>query len=421
VEGERLRRGEVEERLRVAEGARSDLVRSLAAAETEARQAERQIEAQKEFLESSRQELENAFKALAAGVLEGSAKQFLHLADERFARSRAEAGAELEQRKQAIQGLVEPLKEVLGKLESRTAELERARVDAYAKIDKQIDQLVAQTIRLQDKTTTLQTALRSSQVRGRWGEIALRNIAELSGMTEHCDFFEQQTLPGGSRPDMIVRLPGDRYIAVDAKTPLNAYLSALEAATEAEREAALDQHVSDLRGHLKALAARDYARSLDGELDLVVMFLPGDPYVAAAFAREPELLTEALRSKVLIATPTTLIALLRTMAIYWQQRSVAENAEQIAAVARTLYERATVFAEHLGRMGKGLRSAVDSYNQAVASFERRLLPMGQKLEELKVTEQVKRRLQDPEVLEEGPRKISAPESPEPGTARDRAQ
>jgi DNA recombination protein RmuC len=390
----------------IADNERTRRGEALAVARREVDRSELEIQGQREFLEHSKKELENSFKALATAVLEGNTRQFLGLAEERFNRSRTEARGDLEKRKQAIEALIDPLKEMLEKLENRTGEIERARVDAYAKINEQVHQLMEQTLRLEQKTTSLNVALRGSQVRGRWGEIALRNIAELSGMTEHCDFSEQETLPDARRPDMVVKLPGRRLIAVDAKAPLIAYLAALEETSESKRNEALDRHVSDLRGHIRALAGRNYAEGLNGKVDLVVMFLPGDPYLAAAFARAPDLQTEALRAKILIATPTTLIALLRTVAIYWQQRSVAENAEQIAAVARKLYERAAVFADHLEKMGKGLRGAVDAYNQAVSSFERRLVPMGRQLEDMKVTEHTTRQLELPEGVEEMPREVS---------------
>jgi DNA recombination protein RmuC len=226
---------------------------------------------------------------------------------------------------------------------------------------------------------------------------------ELAGMTEHCDFEEQPTLSDGRRPDLVVHLPGSRSIAVDAKTPLSAYLAALEATTETERNRQLDAHVQSLRGHIQTLASREYAENVEGDIDLVVLFLPGDPFLSAAFARAPDLQTEALRSKVLLATPTTLIALLRTVAIYWQQEAMAQNAERIAAVARELYARAVTFSEHIDEVGKGLRGAVESYNQAVGSFERRLVPMARQLEALKATEGARRPLPSLQTLEDLPR------------------
>ncbi len=206
---------------------------------------------------------------------------------------------------------------------------------------------------------------------------------------------------------MTVRLPGQRQIAVDAKAPLTDFLAAAEATDETLRKAALDRHVKALRGHIKTLAGRDYAETLNSDLDLVVMFLPGEQFLSAAFAQDPDLQVDALRSKVLIATPTTLVALLRTVAIYWQQRSLAENAEAIAAIARDLYQRAAKFSDDLERLGKGLGVALKAYNDAVGSFDRRLLPMGRRLEELKVSEQTKRDLVAPQPIDEEPRKLSS--------------
>ena len=227
-------------------------------------------------------------------------------------------------------------------------------------------------------------------------------------MTEHCDFDVQTTLTDGSRPDMTVYLPGGRQIAVDAKAPLTAYLEATDAATEAAKQDALGRHVRDLRSHIRQLASREYASALEGDIDLVVMFLPGDPFLGAAFSTDPELQVEALRSKVLIATPTTLVALLRTVAIYWQQQALAENAETIAVSARELYERAAKFGDELSGVGKGLKAALEAYNRAVGSFDRRLLPMGRKLEEMKIAEQSRRRLESPEEIEESPRDVRGP-------------
>ena len=360
---------------------------------------------QQGFVESSRRDLENAFKALAAQALDGTTRQFLELAATRFSQARTEAASDLEARKTAIEELLKPLRETLGKLETRTGELETKREGAYATLMTQVQGLAQLTSSLQAQTTSLATALRGSQVRGRWGEIALRNVAELAGMTEHCDFEEQEMVSSGGRPDMTVRLPGGRFIAVDSKVPLAAYLEAAEAVDETARNAALDRHVAALKAHVKVLAGRDYARVLEGDVDLVVLFLPGDPFLSAAFSRSPDLQVEALRSKVLLATPTTLVALLRTVAIYWQQRALAENAELIAAAARELYERTAVFAEHLGKVGRGLGSAVDAYNSAVGSFERRVVPAGEKLKELKAVEAPKREIGGVEPVDEQVRRL----------------
>jgi DNA recombination protein RmuC len=341
--------------------------------------------------------MEDAFQALAASALRGSREEFLKIADR-----------DLEERRKGIESLLAPLRETLGRLEARTGEIEKAREGAYRGLEEQLRGLREATAALQEKTTTLASALKGSQVRGRWGEIALRNVVELAGMTEHVDFTEQEAVGDGKIPDMVVRLPGGRFIAVDSKVPYSAYVEATEATTEEVRERALDRHVAALREHIRTLAARDYASAVEGEVDLVVLFLPADSFLAAAFAREPELQNQALRARVLLATPTTLLALLRTVAIYWQQKALAENAERIAEVARDLYERAALFGEHLAKVGRGLSSAVRAFNQAAGSFEGRLLPIGRRLEELKVSEASKRVLEAPPPVEEAPRELAAP-------------
>lgn len=403
---EEERREELEQEL---DGVRSELGRldrESAVAHEKAAQAETLIAELKQFREGARKELEDNFKALAADALVGSSKQFLNLAKQRFDISEERSKAELEKRKKAVETLLEPLQVALKSLDQKSQQMEEKRTDAYARIDQQVQLLAQATQGLQEKTASLTTALKSSQVRGRWGEIALRNVAELAGMTEHCDFDEQVAIGDGKRPDMTVHLPGQRKIAVDAKAPLTDFLAAAEATDDDSRNAALDRHVKALRTHIKTLASRDYAEALSADLDLVVMFLPGEQFLSAAFAQDPDLQVDALRSKVLIATPTTLVALLRTVAIYWQQRSLAENAEAIAEVARDLYQRAAKFSDDLERLGKGLGVALKAYNDAVGSFDRRLLPMGRRLEELKVSEQTKRNLAAPQPIDEEPRKLS---------------
>lgn len=398
----------IEAELRQIMEARSALDRELAVARERVVRAEERIEEQKAFVESARRDIEHTFKALASDALRGNTDQFLKLAEERWSSVRQNASSDLDARKREIQTLLDPLRETLVKLELRTGEIERARTGAYAKLDEKIAALSEQAVRLAQQTTSLDTALRGNQAQGRWGELALRNIVELAGMTEHCDFQEQETTSEGGRPDMIVRLPGGAFIAVDAKAPLNAYLEATEAPDDASRDAALLKHVSAIRAHVRQLSGRDYPAAFGGaggSLDLVVMFLPGDPYLAAAFSHSPELQTEALRAKVLIATPTTLVALLRTVAIYWQQRAMAENAEAIAETARELYERGAKFAEDLGKLGRALSSALTAYNAAVGSFEGRFMPMARRLETMKVTEQSRRRLEKPEKIEDAPRDV----------------
>ena len=321
--------------------------------EAEKRALTEQLDAQRRFVDESRSQLEATFKALASDALDGSTKRFLELAEQRWKTTREEAASDLEKRRQAIETLLAPLKETLKNLDQKTGEIEKARRGAYDALKQDLAHLHETTRTLQDRTTTLASALRGSQVRGRWGEIALRNIAELAGMSEHCDFTEQTTVGDGKRPDMVVKLPEGRLIAVDSKVPLAGYLKSIEATDEAARQAGLKEHVQAVRQHIRTLAGRDYAADLEGDVDLVVLFLPGDPFLAAAFSEDPDLQVEALRSKVLLATPTTLVALLRTVAIYHQQRALADNAREIADTARDLYERAAKFGEDLAKTGKG--------------------------------------------------------------------
>jgi DNA recombination protein RmuC len=382
-------------------------VAEAVARERETRAAE-VLAAQKEAVEAARRELEGSFRGLAAQALEGNNRRFLDQAARELALARETGKGDLERHKSDLRALLEPLGQTLSRLETRTGELEKARESAYGGLREGLESLTRVAATLQEKTTSLATALRGSEAKGRWGELALRNVVELAGMTEYCDFTVQETVAGGRRPDMIVRLPGERLIAVDAKAPLAGYLAAQEAATPEVREEHLIRHARDLRQHVRALSARGYAADLEGNVDLVVMFLPGDPFLAAGMAHDADLLEDALRARILVCTPTTLVALLRTVAIYWQQRSLAENAERIAEVARELYERAALFGEHLDGVGKGLQEAIKAYNQTVGSFETRLKPMSRRLEDFKVTEQARRAVATPRWIEEAPREIQEP-------------
>lgn len=414
---ERERRQSVERELGGERRRAEEAGRELATARERLEQAQTTVAEQRAFVERSRKELEDAFGRVAAAVLHDNTEQFLALARERLQTTRAESASDLDERRAAIAALLQPLRDTLERLDGKTADLERNRVDAYSRIAEQVQMLAAATAALGERTTSLATALRGSQVRGRWGEIALKNVAEAAGMSEHCDFDLQATQDAGGRPDMVVHLPGGRLIAVDAKAPLAAYMEAVDATTDAIREAALERHARDLRMHVRTLAGRDYAGQLGGEVDLVVLFLPGDPFLSAAFSHDPEIQLQALREKVLIATPSTLVALLRTVAIYWQQSALVENAALIGEVARQLYERAAKFSEDLGRVGKGLQSALDAYNEAVGSFNRRLLPMSQKLDQLKISAQTRRQIEELEPLDVTPREAGQAELfiPDPPT------
>jgi DNA recombination protein RmuC len=409
VAAESERRRDAERQLETARAAAAEDAKRLGVAETRVAEAQRLVAEQQAFVERSRKEMETTFQSLATAAVQGSHEQFLKIAEQRLATARSQAAADVDERKKAIEALVAPLRDTLGKLETRTGEIEKAREAAYSRIDEQVKSLLLATTRVEHGTKSLATALtKSSQERGRWGELALRNVAELAGMTEHCDFELQETTASGNRPDMTVRLPGGRRIAVDAKVPLSGYLAAVEATAEDVRDRALSEHVSALRGHVRALSSRDYQAALSAGVDLVVLFLPGDPFLAAAFTRDPDLQVEALRQRVLIATPTTLVALLRTVAIYHQQESLARNAEEIAKTARELYERGAKFGEDLSRVRRGLETALKAYNDAAASFDSRLVPMARRMEEMKVAEQTKREFPELGTIDELPRALRAP-------------
>jgi DNA recombination protein RmuC len=403
--GVEARRRELEAQLDEAQQRAHDVSHELAVANERLSATSAALEEQKAFLADSRRQLEDSFSALAASALKGSTEQFLALAEQRLKSSQAEATADLEERKVAIEAMLKPLSTALDKLDRANTEMEKTRAGAYSQIDEQIRALTDATASLSEKTTVLSTTLRGSSGKGRWGEVALRNIVELAGLTEHVDFEEQKTTDDGGRPDLTVRLPGDsdRLIAIDAKAPIGAYMEAAEATDEAKRGKALNRHVSHLRGHIKTLAGRDYAKALGAEVDLVVMFLPSDALLAEAYSRAPDLQTEALRQRILVATPTTLVALLRTVAIYWKQQALADHAAEIASVADTLYERAAKFGEEFAGVGRSLRAAIDSYNRAVGSFDRRLMPMAKRLEEMKVGETSRRKLDSPKGVDESVR------------------
>lgn len=338
-----------------------------------------------ELLRTAETRLKETFQAVGAEALRANNQQFLELAKHSFEGLLERTRGENEQRQKAIQGLLDPVRQTLDKLEHRTGEIEKARVAAYSRIDEQIRLLAEQAAGIQQRAQSLEGALRGSQTRGRWGEVALRNVVELAGMSEHVDFREQETTTEGGRPDMIINLPHDRRIAVDAKAPLTAYMEACETTDPPARKEAMKRHARAVRDHIQTLARRDYAAGIEGDIDLVVLFLPGEPIFAAAFEHAPQLQEDALRARVLIATPTTLVALLRTVAIYWQQQALAENAQQIADVGQELYKRLATFAGHLDGVGTGLESAMRKYNQAVGSLERSVLPSTRRLKELRAT------------------------------------
>jgi DNA recombination protein RmuC len=321
------------------------------------------------------------------------------------------------QSQEAVARAVAPLHETLRRYEQRVAELELSRVDAYAELREQVRAMGVVSGELRTETKQLVAALRAPQVRGRWGEHQLRRIVEAAGLLEHCDFAEQVTSSTddqGVRPDLIVRLHGGRTVVVDAKAPFDAYLSAMEARDERSRDTFLDQHAGHLRRHVDALAAKAYWTAFDSTPDFVVLFVPADPFLDAALQRDASLMEHAFRRNIVLATPATLIAMLRTVAYSWRQEALARNAVAVHGLARELYGRLSTLGDHVGKLGGSLAGAVTAYNKAVGSLESRVLVSARKLAEMGVSD---RELVTPAQIEIAPRQPQAPELLEPDDFR----
>ena len=354
----------------------------------------------------AKDQLADTFKALATDALRGNSETFIGQATQAFKTVKTEAEGDLAQRQQAIEGLIKPLNEALQRYETQIASMERARQSAYGGLDQHLKTLAQAHERLQQETGNLVKALRSPQVRGQWGEITLKRVVELAGMVEHCDFREQETVQGETgrlRPDMIIQLPAGRQIVVDAKTVLAAYLEAVEAQDDEVRRERLRQHATQVRARMDQLSAKAYWSQFAQAPEFVVLFLPGEQFLGAALEYDRTLIEEGFAKKVVIATPTTLIALLRAVAYGWRQEQLAENAQAISALGKDLFERMAVLAEYLSDVGASLNKSVTAYNKAVGSLEARVLPSARRFKDLGIGSE--KDIPKLESLEQAPRPV----------------
>jgi DNA recombination protein RmuC len=342
-----------------------------------------------DLLEQSETRLRVAFDSIAGATLRSNSELFLRLAREALGRDQAVAQGALKEREAAIAQLIEPLRSALQRTEAQVQEIERERRDAFSTLRTQIESLAGGQVQLQKETRNLVTALRRPEVRGRWGEMTLRRLVELAGLSEHCDFSEQPHVVGDEgaalRPDLVVHMPESRDLVIDAKTPFDAYLSAIDADTEDERQQALKRHAQQVEARVRELASKSYWAQFTHSPEFAVLFLPGDQFLSAALAERPQLMETALTQGVIIATPSTLIALLKTVAYGWRQSAVAHNAALIRDLGQELYRRLGTFGGHLGRMGQRLGGAVDAYNAAVGSLERQVMSQARRFTEVGVT------------------------------------
>lgn len=357
-------------------------------------------------IDAATDRLAAAFSELASQSLKANSDTFLKLAEQNLGVHQERAKRELGDREKAIEGLVKPLQDALSQSRQQISALEKARSEAYGDIRAQLHTMQQSQSSLAQETQNLVNALRRPEVRGRWGEITLRRLVELAGMVEHCDFQEQVHTSNDEqiiRPDMIVRMPDNRELVVDVKTPLDAYLEAAEAKNDEQRQLALARHARNVRDHVRSLSRKSYWEQFERSPEFVILFIPGDQFLSAALNENPDLIEQALAQQIILATPTSFVALLKAVAYGWRQLALAENAQEIRKLAEDLHGRLSVFVGHLNKVGRQLASSVDNYNRAVGSLERKVLPGARKFVELGV--QANKEIERLETLESIPREL----------------
>ena len=385
----------------------------LAALDARAEEQEKAAADKLAYVTNMRRELADAFKALSAQALDSTSTTFLKLAKAELGQFQVQARGELEAREKAVDALVQPIKESLTKVDGKIEQLERTRLNAYSSLNEQLRSLVETHLPLlRSETANLVKALRQPTVRGRWGELQLKRVVELAGMLEHCDFVEQPTADGEDgrqRPDVIVKLPGGRQIVIDAKVPIAAYLDAHEAVDDGTRAAHLERHAELVRTHATALGRKAYWDTFSPSPDFVIMFLPGEMLYTAALQQDASLIEAVTSEKVVLATPGSLIALLRTIALGWREQALALNAQEVAQLGRQLYERVGTLAAHWSDVGDKLEKAVGSYNKSVGALEGRVLVTARKFVDLQAASPEDGELEAPQPVEIVPRALQAPE------------